>query len=134
MVILPQGDIFAPGPVVSGSKPRGKKFKYCPYSTQITNYNGDTRVPAGQKTFHAETGGRMHSYGAGNLMGWVCASNDCSFYTGTATTAVIQHGRRFVTASGTCPMTNEDFATLSGSVAHLTKGRAVVSGTRYLEI
>ena len=133
MVILPQGDLFAPGPVVSGSKPHGHLWKYCPYSTQITNYNQDSRVPAGQKTYHPETNGLMYSYGAGYLMGWVCPDNGCAFYLGTATTEVIQHGRKFV-VSGTCPKTNEDYATLSGSVAHLTQGRVIVSGTRYLEI
>jgi hypothetical protein len=134
MPILPQGDIFAPGPVVSGSKTRGTKtWRYCPYSTQITDYNQDSRVPAGQKTYHGETNGRMHVYSLGGVIGWACADNDCSFYKGTATTEVNQAGRRFVPTSGTtaCP---GDLPTLSGSVEHLSIGRTIVSGTRYLEI
>ena len=133
MPILPQGSIFAPGPVVSGSKDRGHCYKYCPYSTQITNYNQDNKVPAGEKTYHAETNVKMYTYSLGGPIGWVCPDNGCSFYLGTATTEVTQHGRIFV-ASGTCPRTESDFATLSGSVAHLTQGRVIISGTRYYEI
>lgn len=133
MPVLPQGSLFAPGPVVSGSKDRGHKYKYCPYSTQITNYNQDSKVPGGEKTYHAETNGKMYTYSLGGPIGWVCPDNGCSFYLGTATTTVTQHGRIFV-ASGTCPRTEDDFATLSGSVAHLTQGRVIASGTRYYEI
>jgi hypothetical protein len=136
MSILPSGDLFAPGAVVSGSKTRaGHKWKYCPYSTQITNYNQDNRVPSGEKTYHHETQGFMHTYSLGpGTIGWVCADNGCSYYLGTATTAVTQHGRRFITASGTTNYTAADLATLSGSVEHLTRGRTIVSGTRYYEI
>ncbi len=134
MAILPSGGIFIPGPAVSGSKNTAAHcWKYCPYSTQITNYNGDSRVPGGEKVFHSETDGQLHSYSLGGPMGWVCADNDCSFFTGTATTEVTQNGRRFVPTSGTtaCP---EDLPTLSGSVEHITNGRTIVSGTRYFEI
>lgn len=136
MVILPQGDIFAPGTAVSGSKTRGAKtWKYCPYSTQITNYNQDSRVPEIEKTFHSETNGRLHVYSLGRGAGWVCADNDCSYYTGSATTEVGQAGRQFIfLPSGTCPKTEEDFTTLSGVVDHSTQGRTIVSGTRYFEI
>jgi hypothetical protein len=133
MPILPQGDTFAPGPVISGSKPHGHRWRYCAYSVQSTNYNQDSRVPFVEKTYHQETDGKMYSYGAGYLMGWVCPDNGCSFYLGTATTEVTQHGRVF-TVSGTCPRTEQDFATLSGHVSHLTQGRVIVAGTRYLEI
>lgn len=134
MVILPQGDIFAPGPVISGSKmTAGHRWKKCAYSTQSTDYNQDNRIPSGQKVFHSETGGKLHSYSLGGGMGWVCADNACSFYTGAATTAVPQAGRRFV-VSGTCPVTFEDFATLSGSVNHFNRNRVIVLGTRYYEI
>lgn len=135
MVHLPQLNIFAPGLSVTGSKTTAAHlWKYCPYSTQITGYSQDTRVPSGQKTYHGETEGRMHSYSLGGPMGWVCADNDCSYYTGAATTAVPQAGRRFATTSGTCSITEKDFATLSGSVQHIIRGRPVVSGTRYIEI
>jgi hypothetical protein len=134
MVKLPQGDLYAPGVAVSGSKTTSAKtWKYCPYSTQITNYNQDSRVPSGEKVFHSETDGRLHVYSLRGGLGWVCADNDCSYFTGSATTEVIQQGRRFV-ASGTCVLTEQDLATLSGSVQHLTRGRTIVSGTRYHEI
>lgn len=133
MPILPQGNIFAPGPAVSGSKlTAAHKWKYCAYSTQITNYNQDSRVPSGQKVYHSETNGLMHSYSLGGGMGWICADNDCPYYTGVATTAVPQAGRRFVTTG--CVLTTQDFTTLSGSVDHSTQGRTIVSGTRYYEI
>jgi hypothetical protein len=133
VVILPQGDIFASGPAVSGSKTNAAHlWKYCAYSTQSTNYNQDARVPSGQKTYHSETNGRMHTYSLGAGIGWICADNDCSYYKGTATTEVPQAGRRFVTTG--CVRTTQDFATLSGSVDHSTQGRTIVSGTRYYEI
>ena len=126
-------DIFDAGPTVSGSKSRGHCWRYCPYSTQITDYNEDSRVPPGEKVFHSETSGFMYSYSISGMMGFVCPDNDCSFFTGTAITEVAQPGRRFVPASGTtaCP---EDLPTLSGSVENLSIGRTIVSGTRYLEI
>ena len=129
------GDLFNPGPAVSGCKSRSAKtWKYCPYSTQIEDYNQDARVPNGERTYHQETEGRMHSYSLGAVMGWVCADNECSYYTGSATTEVIQHGRKFVTASGTTARSANDLATLSGSVSHLTQGRTIISGTRFYEI
>jgi len=134
MPVLPSGDLFAAGVAVSGSKNTAAHcWKYCPYSTQITNYNEDSRIPGGEKVFHGETDGFLHSYSLGGPMGWVCADNDCSFFTGTATTTVNQSGRRFVPASGTtaCPT---DLPTLSGSVAVVTGTRTIVPGTRYLEI
>jgi hypothetical protein len=134
MPVLPSGDLFAPGPAVSGSKTRGAKtWRYCPYSTQITDYNQNAEVPSGEKTYHSETNGRMHTYSLGGPLGWVCADNGCSFYLGTATTEVTQHGRRFVPASGTtaCPT---DWPTLSGSVEATTQGRIIASGTRYYQI
>lgn len=134
MAKLPQGDIFALGPAVSGSKSGGKTFKYCPYSTQITNYNQDSRVPSGEKVFHSETDGRLHSYSISGIMGWTCADNDCPFFTGTASTAVSQAGRRFQPTTGTTACTEQDLATLSGSVQHLNRDRVIVSGTRYIEI
>lgn len=134
MVILPTGNIFAPGTAVSGSKTTAAHcWRYCPYSTQITNYNGDSRIPIGEKVYHSETNGQLHTYSIGGPIGWACADNDCPYYTGTATTEVIQPGRKFVPASGTTACA-EDLPTLSGSVAHLDKGRTIVSGTRYLEI
>mgnify|MGYP001593096551 CR=1 FL=1 len=133
-----RGPIFQfegwPPAVVSGSKTNNAhSWKFCPYSTQITNYNGDSRVSGGQKTFHSETNGWMHSYSVSGLMGWACADNGCSFFLGTATDEVDQAGRRFVPASGTTagPL---DLPTLSGSVQHLVIPRTIVSGTRYLEI
>jgi len=123
-------------PAVSGSKSRSSKtWKYCPYSTQITGYNEDARVPEIEKTYHSETEGGMHSYSIGGMMGWACADNDCSFVDGTATTEVPQHGRyKTYLPSGTCPQTEDDFATLSGTVNHVTSGRKIVAGTRYFEI
>lgn len=136
MPILPSGDLFASGPVVSGSKTRaGHCWKYCPYSTQTIGYNKDLRVPNVEKIYHHETQGYMHTYSLGpGTIGWVCADNGCPFYLGTATTEVTQHGRQFITASGTTNYTAQDLATLSGSVEHLTRGRTIVSGTRYYEI
>jgi len=134
MVTLPQGYIFAPGPVVSGSKMTAShRWKRCPYSTQSTAYNQDSRVPSGQKVYHSETDGQLHSYSLGGGMGWACADNGCPYYTGAATTIVPQAGRKFV-YSTSCPVTIQDFGTISGSVENLTIGRLLVSGTRYLEI
>lgn len=135
MPILPSGGIFNPGPVVSGSKLTAAHcWIYCPYSTQITDHNQNAEIPGGEKIFHQETDGQLHSYSlGGGFMGWVCADNGCSFYTGTATTEVIQHGRRFVPVSGTTACVN-DLPTLSGSVQALEKGRVIVSGTRYFQI
>lgn len=129
-------DLFEPGPAVSGSKTNAAHcWKYCPYSTQITDYNQDSRVPPGEKTYHGETEGQMHSYSLGGGMGWVCADNDCSYYTGTATTEVGQATRRKIyLPSGTCPVTEDQFATLSGTIDHSTEGRIIVPGTRYYEI
>jgi len=139
MPVLPSGDLFAPGAAVSGSKNTAAHcWKYCPYSTQITNYNEDSAIPEGDKVFHSETDGQLHSYSLGGPMGWICADNDCPFFTGVfaATTSgfeVPQQGRRFVPAPGTtaCP---EDLPTVSGSVEALSIGRTIVPGTRYYEI
>ena len=138
MVILPQGSLFASGPAVSGSKPHGHTWRYCPYSTQITDYNQDQTIPSGDKVYHGETGGKMYTYSLGRGAGWVCPDNDCPYYTGIfATTTsgfeVIQEGREFNYTSG-IPRTAEDFTTLSGSVLHLNKGRTIIPGTRYFQI
>jgi len=141
MTIQHRNSIFefddgSPSTTFSGSKDGGHCWKYCPYSTQITNYNGDSRVPGGEKTYHPETEGFMHTGGLGsNSIGWVCADNACSFFLGTATTEVEQAGRQLnYLPSGTCPKTYDDFATLSGTVDHSTTGRTIVPGTRYYEI
>ena len=122
--------------VVSGSKDRSAHcWKYCPYSTQTIAYNGDTRVPDGERVYHSETQGFMHTYSLGGGLGWMCADNDCSYVTGAATTEVPQAGRRFTfLPSGTCPKTDDDFATISGTVELLSIPRKIVSGTRYYEI
>jgi hypothetical protein len=142
MAITPQGDIFNPygtppeyTVAISGSKVRGAKtWRYCPYSTQITDYNQNAEVPTPEKVYHQETNGRMHTYSlGGGYLGWVCADNDCPFYDGTATTEVTQHGRRFVPASGTTSCAT-DLPTLSGSVDDYQSGRKIVSGTRYFQI
>ncbi len=125
------------GTTTSGSKSRGAHcWKYCPYSTQTIGYNQDSRVPDGEKTYHPETEGQMHTYGLGPRgAGWICVDNACSFFLGTATTEVPQAGRTFnFLPSGTCPASEADFSTLSGSVDHSTSGRTIVSGTRYYEI
>jgi len=124
------------GTTFSGSKDGGHCWKYCPYSTQGTNYNGDSRVPGGEKTYHPETQGFMHTGGLGsNSIGWVCADNACSYFLGTAITEVEQAGRQFnFLPSGTCPKTYDDFATSSGTIDHSTTGRTIVPGTRYYEI
>ena len=141
MVIIHRNSIFefdntSLGTTVTGSKSTAAHcWKFCPYSTQITDYNIDDRVPSGEKTYHPETEGQLHSYSLGGGMGWICADNACSFFLGTATTEVAQAGRRLVyLPSGTCPSTEDDFATLSGTVNHSTSGRTIVSGTRYYEI
>lgn len=121
---------------ISGSKDRsGHCWKFCPYSTQTINYNQDLRVPDIEKIYHSETQGFMHSYSIGAGLGWMCADNDCSYVKGTAITEVLQAGRRKVfLPSGTCPKTESDFATLSGTIDHSTSGRIIVPGTRYYEI
>jgi len=135
MTILPSGGIFEPGPVVSGSKVRGAKtWRYCPYSTQITDYNQNAEVPGGEKVHHHETSGRMHTYSlGGGYLGWVCADNGCPYYIGTATTEVTQHGRRFVPTPGSTACADSDPA-VSGTVEALEQGRTIVSGTRYYQI
>lgn len=138
MPITPQGSIFAPGPAISGSKPHGKTFRYCPYSTQITNYNGDTFIPAGDKVYHSETNGKMYTYSLGRGAGWICPDNDCPYYTGTFSATVSgfevpQAGRNFIYPSG-CPRTEADFTTLSGAVDHSTAGRRIVPGSRFFLI
>ena len=142
MAIVHRGSIFeydtgSPGTTVSGSKTRAAHlWKYCPYSTQITAYNGDSRVPGGEKTYHPETNGRMHTYSLGPAgIGWVCADNACGFFLGTATTEVGQAGRQFVYLPlGTYPRTLEDFSTTSGVVDHSTTDRTIIVGTRYYEV
>jgi len=123
-----------PPPVISGSKVTGAHlWKYCAYSTQITNYNGDSRIPEGEKTYHNETQGYMHSYSISGHMGWACADNGCSFFLGSATSTVMQYGRKFVPASGTTGGPS-DLPTLSGSVQNVPIPRTIASGTRYIEI
>ncbi len=141
MTIRNPGGVFEyddadPAATASGSKMTSAKlWKYCPYSTQITDYNQDSRVPVGEKVYHPETGGRMHSYSLGGPMGWACADNACPYFLSTASTEVDQYGRKFVAASGTVG-TAEDLATLSGSAQVVVRSRVVVSGTRqrYYEI
>lgn len=134
MVVLPSGDIFAPGPVVSGSKLRAAKtWRYCPYSTQITDALQDTTIPEAEKVFHQETNGRLHSYSLGRGLGWVCADNGCPFFTGDAITEVNQQGRRFQPPLGQTAC-ESDLPTLSGNVQHLVNPRTIVSGTRYFQI
>jgi hypothetical protein len=120
--------------VVSGSKLRGSHcWKLCPYSTQSTTEAFDIRIPDIEKTYHQETNGQQYSYSISNLMGWACADNGCSFFLGTATTEVDQQGRLFVPASGTtCDAAG--LASLTGTVRHISKGRTIVSRTRYIEI
>jgi hypothetical protein len=142
MAIRNLGSIFeyddtSPSTTSSGSKSRAAHcWKYCAYSTQGTDYNGDSRIPEGEKTYHPETEGQMHTYALGSKgIGWICADNACSYFLGTATTEVGQAARNFIyLPSGTCPAGEDDFATLSGTVDHSTKGRSIVSGTRYYEI
>lgn len=142
MTILHRNSIFefddaSPSTTSSGSKSRAAHlWKYCPYSTQTTGYNGDTRIPGGEKTYHPETEGYMHTYALGaNGTGWICADNACSFFLGTASTEVEQAGRSFnYLPSGTHPITEDDWSTTSGTVAHTTQGRVIVPGTRYYEI
>lgn len=119
---------------VSGSKSRASHcWKLCPYSTQSTNEAFDSRVPDGEKTYHSETEGELHSYSISGNMGWACADNDCSYFLGSAITRVDQRGRRFVADPGvTCDA--DGLATLSGTVELVVKPRNIVSGTRYLEI
>lgn len=119
---------------VSGSKARAAHYwKLCPYSTQSTTEAFDTRVPNGEKTYHSETEGGMHSYSISGIMGWACADNGCAYFLGSATTRVDQRGRKFVADSSvTCD--EDGLATLSGTVDLVVKPRTIVSGTRYLEI
>ena len=141
MTVLHEGSIFeyddaSPSTTTSGSKTTSAHtWKYCPYSTQITTYNQDTRVPEIEKVFHPETGGGMHSYSLGGILGWVCADNACSYFLSTATTEVDQHGRRFTTAPGT-RASEETFATFSGTVQHIVQSRLIQSNVRqrYYEI
>ena len=133
------GSLFDPGPAVSGSKSHGQTWKYCPYSTQITAYNQDSRVPEGEKVYHGETEGKMFMYSIGSPgPGWVCVDNDCPYYTGVASTAVDQYGTKFVIASGTHGGTEQDLATLSGTVQPVIDERTIpASGSntvRYFEI
>ena len=119
---------------VSGSKLTSSHcWKLCPYSIQSTNESFDTRIPGGEKIYHQETNGQLHSYSISGLMGWACADNGCSYFLGTATTRVDQRGRKFVAASGTTCDEN-GLATLSGTVQLVVKPRNIVSWTRYLEI
>jgi len=119
---------------VSGSKLTSSHcWKLCPYSTQSTTESFDTRVPNGEKVYHEETNGQMHSYSISGIMGWACADNACAYFLGTAFTAVDQRGRKFVAASGTTCDEN-GLATLGGTVQLIVGPRNIVSGTRYLEI
>lgn len=146
MTIQHEGSVFefddaSPESTMSGSKSRaGHCWKFCPYSVQSTAYNGDTRIPEGDKTYHPETEGQMHSYSLGGGMGWVCADNACAFFLNTfASTisgvAVPQAGRRFqALPEGSCPQTEAQLATLSGIVNHRVRNRTIISGSRYYEI
>jgi hypothetical protein len=140
MTILHRGSIFefddvSPETTSSGNKARAAHcWKYCPYSTQGTDYNEDARIPEGEKTYHPETEGQLHTYALGARgTGWICADNACSYFLGTASTEVGQAGRQFISLGG-CPSTEEDFATMSGSVDHSTSGRVIAAGLRYYEI
>jgi len=141
MTIQHRGSVFefddvSPGTTASGSKTTAAHcWKFCPYSTQSTDSRGDTRVPEGQKTYHPETNGQLHSYGLGGGLGWTCADNACSFFLGTTTTGVEQTGRRFIALpEGSCPNSAESLATLSGEVDHRIRNHTIVPGTRYIEL
>ena len=135
-------DADSPSTAVSGSKTTAAHcWKYCPYSTQITNYSGDSRIPDVEKTFHSETSGFLHSYSLGGPMGWACADNGCSYFLTTATTALKQNGRKFVATSIANPTLTASgcvgsLPTLSGSVNVISGTRTIVSGIRqrYFEI
>jgi len=61
-------------------------WRRCPYSTQdLTN-----RIPAGEKTDHSVTNGKMKlSIRNGHDgVGWVCEDPNCPYYLGTATTSI----------------------------------------------
>ncbi len=142
MILRNQGSVFEyentafPSMVttVSGGKLTASHcWKLCPYSTESTTEAFDTRIPGGEKTFHVETNGQLHSYSISGVMGWACADNGCSFFLGTATTKVDQRGRKFV-ASESVTCDENGLATLSGTVQLIVKPRTIVSGTRYLEI
>ncbi len=134
-------DADSPSTASSGSKTTAAHcWKYCPYSTQITNYNNDSQIPEVEKTFHSETAGQMHTYSLGGPIGWACADNGCSYFLGTATTAISTNkGRRFVAIPTADPTLTTSgcvgsLPTLSGSVDAVSGTRTIVSGTRYLEI
>jgi hypothetical protein len=119
---------------VSGGKTSASHcWKLCPYSSQSTNQSFDVRIPEGEKVYHEETDGQMHSYSISGVMGWACADNGCPYFIGSAVTEVDQRGRRFVAASGTTGDAS-GLATLSGEALLVVKPRTIVSGTRYLEI
>ncbi len=125
-------EIFGTGPVVSGSKSRSAKtWKYCPYSIQTIEYNGDSRVPDGEKIYHQETEGKMHSYSISGVMGWACADNDCPFFTGSAITEVFQFAVRFTPTDDACiagvPVG------ISGVHTVISGARTIVPGSRYIE-
>jgi len=125
-------EIFGTGPVISGSKSRSAKtWKYCPYSTQITPYNGDTRVPEVEKVYHQETEGKMHSYSISGLMGWACADNDCPVFTGSAITEVFQFGVRFTPTSDACAA--GVVVGITGTHTVVSGARTIVPGSRYIE-
>ena len=68
---------------------RGKRtycWRKCPYSTE----DSTNRIPNNQKSTHYTTSGRMApSIRDGHdRNGWVCLDDNCSFFTGIATSGI----------------------------------------------
>lgn len=61
-------------------------YRYCPYSTA----DSTNRIPSGERSIHYTTSGRMSleiPEGHGQV-GFICRDPNCSYYLGTASTAI----------------------------------------------
>jgi hypothetical protein len=59
-------------------------WRRCPYSTNDVS----ERIPEGERTDHTTTSGYMTLDSRGSRWGWVCEDPNCSYFLGTASTAI----------------------------------------------
>jgi hypothetical protein len=73
-------------------------YRICPYATQ----DSSGRIPDAEKSNHITTSGAMALHTVdGHNQTFLCTDNNCSFYTGTATTSIILYSRVQSVVSGT---------------------------------
>lgn len=103
---------------------RGQKtycWRYCPYSLE----DPSNRLPAPQRSLHTTTSGHMAlDVRAGHDgVGWVCLDDNCTHYTGVATSGIPIQAR----------VMNLEPTTGEYSVEIIPVPQGVCSGTRFWE-